>query len=398
MACRRVFDSLFLAVVLGMMLVGSAAAQEGDEPQLCVGNYQSEDEGKAQLARFAQTYSTLSEWQERARGIREAILRGAGLWPLPQKCPLNPIVHSTRQYDGYTVQNVAIESLPGVFVTGSLYKPTAPCGTLPAVLCPHGHWGKPEDYGRFRPDMQKRCATLARMGAIVLSYDMVGYGDWAKAGWEHRRPGVLKLQLWNSIRLLDYLTSRADVDPTRIAITGASGGGTQTFLLTAVDDRIAVSIPTVMVSAHFFGGCVCESGMPVHKSKRHETNNTDIAAMAAPRPQLVISDGKDWTKNVPQVEYPYIRNVYRLFGAESQVEYLHLADEGHDYGWSKRIGTYKFLAKHLGLSLADVIDGDGRIDETPVVIEKTEDLYVFNDEFPRPARAVAPDARLPWNW
>jgi len=395
---RRVFDSVLLAILAGAMLGGGVCAGDVEEPELCVGNYQTEEEGKAQLARFAQTYSTQSEWQERARGIRAGILRGTGLWPLPKKCPLNPIVRNKRQYDGYTVENVAIESLPGVFVTGSLYKSTEAGGLLPAILCPHGHWGSADDYGRFRPDMQKRCATLARMGAIVLSYDMVGYGDWAKAGWEHGRPDALKMQLWNSIRLVDYLTSRADVDPTRLAVTGASGGGTQTFLLTAVDERIAVSVPTVMVSAHFFGGCVCESGLPIHKHKGHETNNTDIAAAAAPRPQLIISDGKDWTKNVPQVEYPYIRDVYRLFGAESQVESWHLADEGHDYGWSKRIGAYRFLAKHLGLCLSNVIDRDGRIDESPVVIEKTEDLYVFGPGQPRPANAIAPDAPLPWDW
>ncbi len=394
---RRVRDGLIGMFVVVTLLSVSVRAQDTDEPQLCMGNYQTEEEAKAQLARFAQTYSNLAEWQERAQTNREGILRGVGFVPMPKKCPLNPIVHSLRKYDGYTVENIAIESLPGVFVTGSLYHPTVGAGPFPAVLCPHGHWSSPDDYGRFRPDMQKRCATLARMGAIVLSYDMVGYGDWANAGWQHRRPDTLKIQLWDSIRLLDYLCSRADVDPDRIAITGASGGGTQTFLLTAVDDRIAVSVPVVMVSAHFFGGCVGESGMPIHKSRMHETNNTDIAAMAAPRPMLIISDGEDWTKNVPNVEFPYIRDVYRLYAAEDCVENLHLPDEGHDYGWSKRVGAYKFLAKHLDLSLANVIGPDGRIDESPVVIEKTEDLYVFNDEHPRPARAVDPNAPLPWN-
>ncbi len=153
-----------------------------------------------------------------------------------------------------------------------------------------------------------------------------------------------------------------------------------------------------MVSAHFFGGCNCESGMPIHKSMDHETNNTDIAALAAPRPQLLISNGKDWTKNTPHVEFPYIRNVYKLFGAEDKIENVHLPEEGHDYGLSKRLGAYKFLAKHLDLSLDKVTGSDGTIDESFVVIEKKEDLYVFNSEHPRPAHAVSGDAKeLPWD-
>jgi dienelactone hydrolase len=362
--------------------------QDADEKkvQLCRGYYHSEEAAKEQLAKFAKSYSDLEQWKQRARRIREGILRGAELAPMPDKCAPNPIIHSKRQYKGYTVENVAFESLPGLFVTGNLYRPDGLKGPFAGILCPHGHFPDPNGGGRLRKDMQYRCATLARMGAVVFSYDMVGWGESTQV--THKHPKALTLQLLNSIRALDFLLSQKDVDLGRIGVTGASGGGTQTFLLTAVDDRVAVSVPVVMASAHFFGGCRCESGMPIHKSDRHETNNAEIAALAAPRPQLIISDGNDWTKNTPEVEFPHIRSVYRLYGAEGLVENLHLADEGHDYGYSKRVGAYKFLAKHLRLSLGKVTNSDGSIDESNILIEKPEAMHVFTVEHPRPSHAV----------
>ncbi|MHC4156595.1 MAG: alpha/beta hydrolase family protein [Planctomycetota bacterium] len=386
-------------VVIGAwILAGShcsnVAVQDADEKkvELCRGHYHSEEAAREQLAKFAKRYSNLEQWEQRGRRIREGILQGAELVPMPDKCAPNPIIHSKRQYKGYTVENVAFESLPGFFVTGNLYRPDGLKGPFAGILCPHGHFRDPNDFGRFRKDMQYRCATLARMGAVVFSYDMVGWGESNQV--THKHPKALTLQLLNSIRALDFLLSLKDVDPKRIGVTGASGGGTQTFLLTAVDDRVAVSVPVVMVSAHFFGGCSCESGMPIHKSDRHETNNAEIAALAAPRPQLIISDGKDWTRNTPEVEFPHIRNVYRLYGAEGLVESLHLPDEGHDYGYSKRIGAYKFLAKHLGLSLEKVSASDGSIDESDSVIEKRQLMHVFNTGHPRPAHAVEGDEAI----
>lgn len=360
-------------------------------PQLCQGDFQTEAQAVEQLARFAQTCSTAAEWQARAQTIRQGILRGAGLIPLPKKTPLNPIIHSRRTFDGYSVENVAFESTPGFFVTGNLYRPAGQPGPFAGVLCPHGHWGQPGDIGRFRADMQYRCANFARMGAVVFAYDMIGYGESKIAGWEHNLPNLLQLQCWNSIRSLDFLLSQPDVDPRRIAVTGASGGGTQSFLLAAIDDRIAVSVPVVMVSAHFFGGCNCESGMPIHKSQTHETNNAEIAALIAPRPLLLISDGQDWTRNNPTVEYTYIRRIYGLCGAPDNVACLHLAAEGHDYGPSKRRGAYVFLARHLGLNLAHIMSLHGTIDESAVTLQPEPDLYAFDAAHPIPDYAVKPN-------
>ncbi len=390
----------FLAPLEGVR--GWLVQESSPEPQLCQGDYWTEPEARAQLERFAASYSNLEEWLQRADRIREGILRGAELDPLPERTPLRPLYSHYREHrdppeqPGYSVQNVAFESLPGVFVTGSLYRPLGLSPPFAGVLSAHGHWNETGDYGRFRADAQIRAATLARMGAVVLAWDMVGYGELREIGWQHDHPQALKQQIWNGLRALDFVAGLPEVDPSRIAVTGASGGATQAFLLTALDDRIAVAAPVVQISAHFFGGCVCESGMPIHKDAGHQTNNVEIAALAAPRPLLVVSDGEDWTRNTPEVEFPYIREVYRLFGAEDRVLNVHLANEGHDYGPSKRSAVYRFLGEHLGLSPERVAEGGGFMGESTVVIEAESELHVFGDHRPLPGHAVRGNEEAPW--
>ena len=354
---------------------------------LCIGHYYTESEAAKVIHDLKQLYTNKDEWLQRAEVIKLGILNGSELNPFPGKTPLNPIYTPLRKYAGYSVQNVAIESLPGVYVTGSLYWPEKKTGKMAGLLSAHGHWSKKEDYGRFREDAQKRCATLAKMGAVVFSYDMVGYGEMKELGWEHKHPLAFKQQLWNSIRALDFLLSLENVDPERIGMTGASGGATQTFMLAAIDQRIKVSAPVVQVSAHFFGGCVCESGMPVHKSNNHQTNNVEIAALAAPRPMILVSDGDDWTKNNVEVEFPHIKYIYNLLGVAENVGHVHLPNDKHGYEFSKRKAVYPFLAKHLKLNLNSVTNNKGEIIEENIVLEPYEKMVVFSEENPVPPTA-----------
>ena len=363
---------------------------DGKKVTLCVGNYQTEAEAVRQLERFSASYSTLKEWKARSARIRRQILTGAELWPLPERTPLRPVLHKKRQYEGYSVEAAAFEARPGFFVYGNLYRPAGRKGPFPGILCPHGH-ARGREGGRLRPDQQHRCATLARMGAVVFSYDMVGFGDSEFYGWNHAHPQALTLQTWSSIRALDFLQSLENVDPDSLAVTGCSGGGTQTFLLTAIDDRVKVSVPVVMVSAHFFGGCHCESGMPIHKTPDLETSNVEIAALAAPRPMLLVSVGGDWTKNTPEVEYPYIQSVYRLFEAHEAVVNSHFPDEDHGYQSKKRQAMYPFMVKHLKLDASETVDSKtGQFDETGNTIEEVERQRIFDKDHPMPLHALKP--------
>ena len=353
----------------------------GQDPMLCVGHHWTEDEASQMMEKFSSEWNDLPSWEKRAKKIRQGIIEGMQWNKMPEiSGNFNPIIHSTRQMDGYIVENIAIESFPGFYITGNLYRPAIKQEKYAAILCPHGHI---EDK-RFTDYIQYRSAVLARMGAVVFAYDMVGYGESKQV--DHKMPVALLLQTFNSRRVLEYLLSRPDVDPERVGMTGGSGGGTQTFMLTAIDDRIRVSVPTVQVSAHFFGGCVCESGMPVHKSREHQTNNVEIAALAAPRPLLLISNGGDWTRNTPRVEYPYIQKVYALYNAGHKAENVHLPLEKHDYGYSKRSAAYNFLGHHLGLNFNTPYE-DG-YKEDFVTILPPEELKVFNKNNPRPGNLL----------
>lgn len=358
----------------------------------------TEAAGRAHLDALLKAYPDAAAFDQRKKELRQCVSAALGIHNFSNRTALNPIVRTKKQFDGYTTENIAFESIPGYFVTGTVYKPLKGKGPFPVILNPHGHFfneqdpPSPKDSSRYRADMQIRCATLARMGAIVLSYDMYAWGESAQmtGGMQYHETGfAAAIQTWNSIRALDYLLTLPGADATRVGVTGASGGGTQAFLLAALDDRVTVSVPVVMVSSSFYGGCPCESGLPVHADcKGNATNNTELAALVAPKPLLVISDGDDWTTSVPGTDYPYLQKIYGYYGKTANVESVYLPQDKHDYGLSKRLPAYRFLATGLGLNLKAVQDKEGNISEARITIVTNDELRVFNKENPLPATAL----------
>ena len=343
-------------------------------------------QGKQQLDFLATFYNDAASWEKRKAELKSFMWEALRLSPLHKSPNSKPIVTNKRTFDGYTVHNVALEVLPGLYVSGSLYQPINPKGKIPVILNPDGHFGD----GRYRADGQLRCAMQAKMGAMAFSYDLFAWGESLLQfkPEDHRRALAQTIQFLNSERILDWMLSFKHADPKRVAITGGSGGGSQAMLVTALDDRITLSVPVVMLSSYHSGGCPCESGMGVHLCGGG-TNNAEIAAMAAPRPQLVISDGKDWTQQVPEVEFPFVQRIYGFYGKADAVENVHLPTEGHDYGINKRLALYSFLAKYFNLDLKKIQDKSGKIDESKVTIEKYPAMYVFGEKGEKlPANAI----------
>lgn len=205
------------------------------------------------------------------------------------------------------------------------------------------------------------------MGAICVDYDLYGWGESEKqvGAGAHRTDTAHVKQAMDGLLLLDYmLKNRKDIDTNRIGVNGGSGGGTQTVLLSVLDERFTAMAPVVSLASHFDGGCPCESGKPIQLAGGG-TCNAELAAMFAPRPMLVVSDGGDWTASVPTLEYPYLQRVYGFYGAKDRIVNVHLPKERHDFGPNKRNAVYDFFVKVFSLDRS-------KLDESKVTIEDEE--------------------------
>ncbi|MAP91826.1 hypothetical protein CMK15_09760 [Candidatus Poribacteria bacterium] len=326
-------------------------------------------------------YSAMA-WEQTSQYLRRHILVSTGQYPNFEpllKLPLNPQIFGKIERSDYTVEKVYFESYPGFFCTGNLYRPRGKDGPFPAIVSPHGHWDRGRLENIERGSIPGRCINFAKQGYVIFSYDMVGYNDSGQQVDHRSFPNgdreaiwgisLLGLQLQNAIRSIDFLQSLPDVDPDRIACTGASGGGTQTFMLMAIDDRIKVSAPVNMISAHMQGGCLCENA----PNLRIDFSNIEIGAMMAPRPLLLVSATGDWTKDTPDVEYPAIHSIYQQFGAADKIHQVQI-DAEHNYNKASREAVYQWFAKWL-LEIQD----SSKLTEVDFTVESDEDLLVFHD-------------------
>lgn len=362
--------------------------------------------------------ASLSDWETRREFVRRQILVSQGLWPMPTKNPLNPVIHGKIEREGYTIEKVYFESAPGFFVTGNLYRPTNVKGKVPAVMFAHGHWQDARlslaDPARVRSEIasggerfesggrsifQSLCVQLARMGCVVWQWDMLSDSDSKQFSREivhkfaKQRPDANTLENWglyspqaeancqsimglqtlNAVRGLDFLLTLPEVDPERTAITGASGGGTQTMLLAAIDDRIKLSFPVVMVSTAMQGGCTCENSSLL----RVNTGNIEFAGLFAPKPQG-MNTANDWTKELATKGFPELQKLYELHGVKDRAFLLRGEHFPHNYNAVTRSAFYTFLNKHFQLGHpSPVIERDFE------PIEPAQ-LSVWDDQHPAP--------------
>lgn len=319
------------------------------------------EDGKKMIAYLSSLYNNKEEWENRKAILKKEVRERLEIDPLLAQCSQEqPQVTKIRKHDGYTVQNFCMKTVNGHTVKGSIYTPNNAKikrtfqGKFPLIICPNGHF---QD-GRYGKVQQLRLGSLARMGAICVDYDLWGWGESEdEVGKEaHQTSEAHVMQILNGIRILDWMIERKDVDITRIGVNGGSGGGTQAVLLSAIDDRYTVSCPVVSMSSWFDGGCPCESGKPIQLAGGG-TCNAELAALFAPKPMMIVSDGGDWTSTTPELEFPYLQRIYGFYGKANEVSNIHLPDERHDFGGNKRNAVYECFIKHFSL-VRDQLDED----------------------------------------
>ncbi len=345
-------------------------------------------------------FATLADWEAHRDALRLHIQNALGLYPIPARSPLQSHLFGRVERDGYTIEKVYFQTYPGFYLAGNLYRPfkndkyrliSAPETKHPGVLVTHGHWENGRMADAESGSIPARAITFAREGYVAFTYDMIGYND-TRQFPAHRKifdtsrhwlwgVSLMGLQTWNSVRALDFLSSLSDVDTKRLAITGESGGGTQTMMLGALDDRLAAVAPCVMVSHTMQGGCLCENAPGL----RVDASNVEVSALFAPKPQIIVGASGDWTATTLTMEGPAVASIYDLYGKPGNFRAVRF-EANHNINKTSREAVDTFFGTKLMAQ-----PSDRKLTEPAYQMEKPEDLRVFPDNKPLPADAKTAD-------
>ena len=306
------------------------------------------------------THHTLPEskeqWSLKRMEIRKQLVKALGGFP-DNKCDLNPVFVGELKFEGYAIEKVVLETIPGVQLTANVYRPDGE-GPFPAVLCVHGHWkGAKQD-----PTVQARCIGLAKLGFMAMAVDAFGagergigqalgeyHGEMTAATLYATGRNLAGIQVYENIRCADYLQSRPDVDGDKLAITGTSGGGNQTMYAGALDERFKAVIPVCSVGNYqaYLGVacCMCE----LVPGALTFTEEWGVLGLVAPRALMVINatrDGIQFSVAEANKSLAGAEVVFAKVGKPQNVTHV-VVDSNHDYNQPMREAMYGWVTLHL---------------------------------------------------
>ncbi len=311
---------------------------------------------------------TAEEADKARRPLRRRLEKSLGFRQLPWPPDLRSRRVGAIEREGYQIEKIVYQTFPGTLVPAHFYLPDNLKKPAPAVLFYPGHWWGDS---KARPDFQVFCINMARKGFVVLTWDPFGQGERGISSRDHRRTEALLVGIsqqgfaeYETQCALEYLLSRSEVDAQRIGMTGASGGGYNTWITAALEDRIKVAIPVVGTSEFYEQIKICRPLDWYHAAEHchfvadliRYADNHELLAMAAPRPVLIIAASKDESFPIAGVRevYAYGRSLYESYGVPERVGLFEDALVGHGYQQEKREAAYGWFLRWL------MNKGDGR--------------------------------------
>jgi dienelactone hydrolase len=347
---------------------------------------------------FLPGVKTAEDFEKLRPRLRSDYFYMLGLDPMPDKTPLKPVVTGRIDGDGYTVENLHFQSRPGLYVTANLYLPKPAKGPYPAIMYACGHSGMKRDGNKTA--YQDHGIWFATHGYVCLVTDTlqlgeiaaIHHGTYREQRWWWHSAGYTSagVECWNGIRAVDYLLSRAEVDPEKIGATGISGGGAATFWLAAADPRVKTAAPVSGMAD--LGYYVAEDGVDAHCDcmllyNKARWNWTTIAALVCPRPMLFVNSDND--RIFPMSANERISNrlewLYARFGASDIFDTM-VSVGGHAYRTDIRRAVFEFFNRHLKGDSRRVEDADSGLGPDPKTRRiPTAQLRVFPEDRDVPA-------------